>query len=119
MESCRRDLLDHVIAMNERHLKRLLAEYVHYYHERRTHWGLGKGTSSGRICSRGTGPFLSQERLGGLHHLYDRAAQSGPPMIPPILTKTHCLCAHSDCPSAVTLHCLKNFLITVQGPPQR
>jgi hypothetical protein len=28
IESCRRDLRDHVIAMNERHLKRLLSDYV-------------------------------------------------------------------------------------------
>ena len=40
--SCRRDLLDHVIVLNERHLKRLLAEYVRYYHEDRTHLGLAK-----------------------------------------------------------------------------
>jgi putative transposase len=32
--SCRRDLLDHVIVLNERHLKRLMAEYVRYYHVR-------------------------------------------------------------------------------------
>jgi transposase InsO family protein len=37
--SCRRDLLDHVIVLNERHLQRLLAEYVRYYHEDRTHLG--------------------------------------------------------------------------------
>lgn len=37
--SCRRDLLDHVIILNERHLKRLMAEYVRYYHEDRTHLG--------------------------------------------------------------------------------
>ena len=42
--SCRRDLLDHVIALNERHLKRLLAEYVNYYHEDRTHLGHSKRT---------------------------------------------------------------------------
>jgi hypothetical protein len=35
VESCRRDLLDHVIALNERHLKRLVSEYVRYYHEDR------------------------------------------------------------------------------------
>jgi hypothetical protein len=29
----RHDLLDHIIAVNERHLKRLLSEYVRYYHE--------------------------------------------------------------------------------------
>src|SRR5215470_6516582 len=42
--SFRRDLLDHVIAINERHLKRLLCEYVSYHHEDRTHLGLGKET---------------------------------------------------------------------------
>ncbi len=29
--SCRRDLLDHVIPLNEKHLKRLLSEYIRYY----------------------------------------------------------------------------------------
>jgi putative transposase len=37
IESSRRDLLDHIIAVNERHLKRLLSEYVRYQHEDRTH----------------------------------------------------------------------------------
>jgi hypothetical protein len=41
-------LLDHIIAMNEQHLKRLLSQYVCYYHEDRTHLGLGKGTPNGR-----------------------------------------------------------------------
>jgi hypothetical protein len=31
--SCRRDLLDHVIILNEQHLKRLLSSYLLYYHE--------------------------------------------------------------------------------------
>jgi transposase InsO family protein len=35
--SCRRDLLDHVIILNERHLKRLMSSYLLYYHEDRTH----------------------------------------------------------------------------------
>jgi len=74
VESCRRDLLDHVIAVNERHLRRLLFEYVRYYHEDRTHLGLGKGTPNRRAPSRSAGRVLSQERLGGLHHRYDRAA---------------------------------------------
>ena len=74
VESCRRDLLDHVIAVNERHLKRLLSEYVRYYHEERTHLGLRKGTPDYRIRSTATGRVLSEDRLGGLHHRYDRAA---------------------------------------------
>jgi transposase InsO family protein len=72
--SCRRDLLDHMIALNERHLKRLLLEYVGYHHEDRTHLVLEKGTPDGRIRSVATGQVLSKERLSGLHHRYDRAA---------------------------------------------
>src|SRR5437763_1451789 len=72
--SCRRELLDHVVALNERHLKRLLSEYVRYHHEDRTHLGLEKGTPEGRIRSQASGRVLSQERLGGLHHRYNRAA---------------------------------------------
>jgi len=50
--SLRRELLDRVIVLNRRHLRRLLNEYVdyyHYYHEDRTHLGLGKDTPGGRI----------------------------------------------------------------------
>jgi putative transposase len=72
--SCRRELLDHVIALNERHLKRLLAEYVAYHHEDRTHLGLGKGTPWCRTRCATSGRVLSYDRLGGLHHRYDRAA---------------------------------------------
>ena len=74
IESCRRDLLDHVIPLDERHLKRLLSSYVRYYHEDRTHLGLGKDTPSGRSRSGGHGRVMTQSRLGGLHHRYDRAA---------------------------------------------
>jgi putative transposase len=72
--SCRRELLDHVIALNERHLKRLLSDYVSYYHEDRTHLGLEKQTPAGRARSLGNHRVTCQQRLGGLHHRYDRAA---------------------------------------------
>src|ERR1700756_2245598 len=71
--SCRRELLDHVIALNERHLKRLLSEYVSYHHEDRTHLGLGKGTPGCRPRCVTSGRVLSYDRLSGLHHRYDRA----------------------------------------------
>jgi transposase InsO family protein len=74
IESCRRDLLDHVITLNERHLKRLLSDYVRYYHNDRTHLGLNKETPTGRSRSVGLGRVRVQPRLGGLHHRYDRAA---------------------------------------------
>jgi putative transposase len=72
--SCRRDLLDHIIALNERHLKRLLSAYASYYHDDRTHLGLRKETPGRRIRSAATGPVICHARLGGLHHRYDRAA---------------------------------------------
>src|SRR6266404_5076195 len=47
--SCRRDLLDHVIALDEHHLKRLLSDYIHYYHDDQTHLGLSKETPGDRV----------------------------------------------------------------------
>src|SRR5215475_2455831 len=75
--SCRRDLLDHVIVLNERHLKRLMAEYVRYYHQDRRHLGLAKDTPAGRpVAIRPAIPGKIQclPRLGGLHHRYVVAA---------------------------------------------
>jgi putative transposase len=74
--SCRRDLLDHVIALNERHLHRLLSEYVRYYHDDRTHLGLQKETPGQRKAAVRSGArhVVSKPRLGGLHHRYDLAA---------------------------------------------
>src|SRR5271169_3956570 len=72
--SCRRDLLDHVIALDERHLKRLLSQYVSYYHDDRTHLGLDKQTPTGRARSLEKGTVICRQRVGGLHHRYDWAA---------------------------------------------
>ena len=74
VQSCRRDMLDHVIVFNERHLKRRLSEYVLYYHEDRTHLGLKKETPDRRAPSVHRGQVIAQAKLGGLHHRYDRAA---------------------------------------------
>ncbi len=75
--SCRRDLLDHVMILNERHLKRLMSSYLLYYHEDRTHLGLSKDTPAGRpteIRDARGGQIQSLSRLGGLHHRYAVAA---------------------------------------------
>jgi transposase InsO family protein len=75
--SCRRELLDHVIVLNERHLRRLMAEYVRYYHEDRTHLGLAKDTPASRpgaIRAAFGNQIYSSPRFGGLHHRYAVAA---------------------------------------------
>jgi transposase InsO family protein len=76
--SVRRELLDHVIIFNARHLRRLLANYVAYYHDDRTHLGLNKATPAARSVTQrreGEAEVVALPRLGGLHHRYEvRAA---------------------------------------------
>jgi hypothetical protein len=38
----RRDCLDHVIVLGEQHIRRILREYLEYYHGSRTHLSLDK-----------------------------------------------------------------------------
>lgn len=71
--SCRRELLDHVIVLNEAHLRRLLRDYINYYHEDRTHDGLDKDTPDQRPVEhrcRHRSQLLAMPRVGGLHHRY-------------------------------------------------
>jgi transposase InsO family protein len=72
--SVRRELLDHVVVLGERHLRRLLGEYVAYYHDDRTHLGLEKATPAGRPVEQrpdGEANIVAQARVGGLHHRYE------------------------------------------------
>jgi len=66
--SCRRELLDHVIAISESHLKRLLSSYVEYYHQDRIHCALRKQTPERRTRCSGRGKVVAWPRVGGLHH---------------------------------------------------
>jgi transposase InsO family protein len=71
--SLRRDCLDHVIAINDRQLRRVIRSYVDYYHADRTHLGLEKDTPGERtVESRENGKVVAIPRVGGLHHRYSR-----------------------------------------------
>jgi len=62
-----------VIPLNEQHLMRLGNEYVRYYHDVRTHIGLGKQTPGARLIEQkanGSSELRADPRLGGLHHRY-------------------------------------------------
>ena len=73
--SIRRECLEHVIVLNERHLRRILASYFDYYHRSRTHLSLGKDTPEGRpVQPSGVGKIVALPQLGGLHHRYERLA---------------------------------------------
>jgi transposase InsO family protein len=71
--SCRREMMDHVIALNEEHLRRLLRDYVSYYHQDRIHDSLEKDAPNRRPVENKPSPnsaVTSSARLGGLHHRY-------------------------------------------------
>ena len=71
----RRECLDHMIILGERHAWHLLHEFAAYYNADRAHQALdGDAPESRRGSSSGTGHLVAVPHLGGLHHSYRRAA---------------------------------------------
>jgi len=71
----RRDCLDHVIVVNDRHLKRIVGRYLDYYHDWRTHLSLSMDTPNRRsVHQPDWGRVVAFPELGGLHHHYERLA---------------------------------------------
>ena len=73
--SVRRECLDHVLVLSERHLRHVLTRYFAYYHGARTHLSLEKDAPDARPIERpAMGPVISIPEVGGLHHRYVRRA---------------------------------------------
>jgi putative transposase len=71
----RRECLDHVVVLNETHLRRLLHAYLAYYHGARTHLSLDKDAPEPRPVERpARGRIVQTPLVGGLHHRYSRRA---------------------------------------------
>ena len=73
----RRDLLDHAIVFDGEHLRRLLSEYLAYYHGDRTHLGVEKDAPVARpveLRPAGAAIVQARRRVGGLYHRYEWAA---------------------------------------------
>ena len=72
----RRECTNHIIAMGERHLLRVVREFVeNYYNIGRCHQSLdGDAPVKRRRWSLGDGAVRATPVLGGLHHVYHRAA---------------------------------------------
>jgi putative transposase len=77
--TARRECLDHFIPLNERHLRKILFEWVPHYNRGRPHASLGPGVPepAALTVSRSAGHQLSDGHrvaarpiLGGLHHEY-------------------------------------------------
>jgi transposase InsO family protein len=75
ISSIRRVCLDNVIVLNERHFKRVISNYLNYYHRRRTHLSLEMDAPDPRpIQGPERGRIVEFPEVGGLHHHYERLA---------------------------------------------
>ena len=73
--SVRREALDHVLILSEKHLRRILTSYFDYYHGARTHLSLHKDAPDIRpVQPREAGRIVAIPEVGGLHHRYIRRA---------------------------------------------
>ena len=73
--SIRRECLDHLIVLNEDHLRRILRSYFNYYHDSRPHQSLDRNSPIPReIEPPSQGKIIAIPQVGGLHHRYRRAA---------------------------------------------
>jgi transposase InsO family protein len=74
--SARREMLDHVIVVDDEHLGRLVGQYRKYFNEARPHQGIGQripGKPAAAVPDPRK-PIVANSLLGGLHHDYRRAA---------------------------------------------
>jgi putative transposase len=73
--SVRRECLDHILVLGERHLRHILTGYFAYYHRARTHLSLEKDAPDVRPIERPEmGTVVQIPEVGGLHHRYVRRA---------------------------------------------
>ena len=73
--SIRRECLNHVLVLSERHLHRILTRYFGYYHQARTHLALDKDAPDLRpVEFPAAGRIVQLPEVGGLHHRYSRQA---------------------------------------------
>ncbi len=76
--SVRRECLDHLLILHERHLSRVLREYVAYFNKERPHQGINQAIperrGSQQVCGRERSDVVIIPILGGLHHAYQPAA---------------------------------------------
>lgn len=72
--SIRREYLNHIIVLNEHHVKRILHSYLDYYMYVRTHLPWDRNAPiEPDVEPPSRGRVVSIPKVGGLHHRYRRA----------------------------------------------
>jgi hypothetical protein len=75
VDTIRRKCRDHVIVLNDSHVKRILKGYFAYYHASRIHRASTKNAPFPRqVDSSEQGRGIAQQMVSGLRHRYYRAA---------------------------------------------
>ena len=75
VRSIKQECLNRVIPFGDRHLRRMIAEYVEHYHRERNHQGLANELIERVPIGAGNlGRIRRRQRLGGLLNYYCRAA---------------------------------------------
>ena len=73
--SIRRECLDHMILLGEKHLRGILKSYFDYYLGSRTHLSLAKDAPTTRaVQGQEVGEIVAIPQVVGLHHHYERQA---------------------------------------------
>jgi putative transposase len=70
VRSVREECLDRLLILNERHLYRVLNEYITYYNEARPHQGIEQQTPIASNRSMYKGDIRCRDVLGGIIHDY-------------------------------------------------
>ena len=75
VRSIKHECLNRVIPFGDRHLRRMMGEYVEHYHRERNHQGLANELIDAVATgSSNSGRIRRRQRLGGLLSYYSRAA---------------------------------------------
>src|SRR5262249_36982461 len=71
--SLRREMLDHVLVVDEEQLTRIGREYATFFNQARPHQGIGQRVPDGTPTPHANGHIIASPVLGGLHHEYRKA----------------------------------------------